>query len=142
MTSFSFGWKVLLAILLLFTISNGHEARAENLEEILKNKIPVDQGKCYFKNEKFFAFASGSWMSPSGVVDKAEHCFVFAEISPSNRTWFVLFDKIGFPKEVIKWDYPIGPDKLDNFESIWKPEPKSGVIPDPKPVQKPKGIEI
>ena len=66
MTRFSFGWKVLVAILVLFAVS--HEGNAENLEEVLKDKAPVAQGRCYFKGENFLAFAAGTWMSPRGFM--------------------------------------------------------------------------
>ena len=120
MNSFSFGWKVLVAIILLFAISGGYEARAENLEEILKNKVPVAQGRCYFKGENFLAFAEGTWMSPKGFMNRVERCFVFAQVPKIDPVWLVLLGRRGFPKEVIKWDDSFT-GTSDEFTSVWKP---------------------
>ena len=120
-TKTSFGWKVLLAILLLFAIGSGYETRAENLEEILKDKAPVAQDRCYFKGENFLAFAAGTWMSPRGFMNRVEMCFVFAEsMTPMNPVWLVLLGREGFPKEVIKWDDSFT-GTSDEFTSVWKP---------------------
>lgn len=121
--SFSFGWKVLIVILLLFAIGGRNEAKAENLKDILDGKIPLEQGRCYFKGGKFLAFASGTWMSSKGFMDRIEGCFVFAEsMTPiSNPVWLVLLDRKGFPKEVIKWENSLA-GSPGEFSSVWKPE--------------------
>ena len=140
-TKTSFGWKVLLAILLLFAISSWYEARAENLEEILKNKIPVAQGRCYFKGENFLAFAAGTWMSPRGFMNRVEMCFVFAEsMTPMNPVWLVLLGREGFPKEVIKWDDSFT-GTSDEFTSVWKPGDESVNPPEPAKRREPKQTE-